>query len=126
MEVLWPQAESKSAQVNFKVVLNYLNKLLEPNRAARGNSRFIDKGDTYLQLRLDKDFQIDAQQFEALITEGLRQKNNSLQAEELLTGGLKLYKGEYLAGEYLDDFSLREREHLQVLAIKVQKLWQNF
>ena len=118
MEVLWPQAKSKSAQVNFKVVLNYLNKLLEPGRAVRGNSRFIDKGDTYLQLRLDKDFQIDAQQFEALITEGLRQKNNSLQAEELLTEGLKLYKGEYLAGEYLDDFSLREREHLQVLAIK--------
>ena len=119
MEALWPEADSRSAQGNFKVVLNYLSQFLEPDRKAREESKFIIKSDTSLQLNLNKNFQIDVQKFEQLLTEGIRcSKSNPSEAEILLTDSLNLYQGEYLAGEYLDDFSLRERERLQVMAIK--------
>ena len=40
------------------------------------------------------------------------------QSKQLFLRALALYEGEYLAGEYLDDVSLRERDRLQLMAIK--------
>lgn len=116
---LWPDADVKSAQGNFKVVFNHLVKILEPERQARMDSKFISKGDTSLQLLVGKNLWLDTQDFETFLENGLKlKKKNPQAAYEMLEAAIKLYRGEYLAGEYLDDFSLRERDRLRIMAIK--------
>jgi ATP/maltotriose-dependent transcriptional regulator MalT/DNA-binding SARP family transcriptional activator len=116
---LWPDSEKKVAQGNFKVVLNQLSNILEPDRKPRAKSRFIVKEHASLQLRIGADCQLDVCIFEKCIHEGSSLlQGNRLRAQELLLQGLELYGGEYLAGEYLDDTSLRERDRLRLLAVK--------
>lgn len=119
MLFLWPDAEKKVAQGNFKVVLNELTKILEPDRKPRADSKFIIKQDASLQLVMNEDCQTDVALFEQYVSSGIRlARTNQEQAKGTLLTALSLYEGEYLAGEYLDDLSLRERDRLQLLALK--------
>jgi len=119
MLFLWPDVEKKVALGNFKVVLNQLIKILEPDRKPRTESKFIVKKDTSLQLVINAACLTDVEQFERAVMEAdtwLRRDKE--QSKQLFLRALALYEGEYLAGEYLDDVSLRERDRLQLMAIK--------
>lgn len=119
MVMLWPDADNKIALSNFKVVLNHLINILEPNRRPRVKSKFIFSKDTVLQLIDNSDCQIDVQYFTNCLNQGIKIiHSNPKKAQQLLLTGLKIYEGEYLAGEYLDDVSLRERDRLQMLAVR--------
>ena len=119
MAVLWPEAGIKSAQTNFKVALNYLIEILEPERQPRMDSKYIKKGDTSLRLALGNDGSLDVEDFEKDLAEAKALiKNAPQEAQKLMQRALNLYKGEYMVGEQLDDDSLRERDRLHILAIK--------
>lgn len=119
MNILWPHGSSKEVQRNFKVVLNYLLHVLEPARQPRARSRFIVSTDSFLQLHLDEQLQLDVQAFERSIHEGCMEIYRHVgKAQKLLLNGLHLYKGEFMAGEVTDDIVLRERERLRLLALR--------
>ena len=116
---LWPDADGQIANRNFKVALNELTNILEPERKPRAQSRYITKHDSALRIICDPTVWIDSQAFESYVETGMNLlKKQPERAKQSLISGLQLYAGEYMSGEYLDDDSLRERDRLRILASK--------
>lgn len=123
MLYLWPEADGESAARNFRVVFNHLSNVLEPERQPRKPSRFIKRQGSAYQLVLNKEIQLDVDRFEALLDEGRSlMKNDPQYARVVLLEAMELYQGEYLAGEDLDEISLKERERLEISAIQGAEL----
>lgn len=120
---LWPDADEEAAARNFKVVFNHLSNVLEPERKPRTACRFIVRKGAAYQLIVSPECQVDVERFEALLIEGRSLLNSQTeQAKGLLLTAMDLYRGEYLAGENLDDISLKERERLELLAVQGAEL----
>ena len=81
-EYLWPDVESGAAERNFKVALNNLYRVLEPDRKAGEESGYVLREGTIYGLRPEADLWIDADQFETLI-----QKGEKLMKEDADSGG---------------------------------------
>lgn len=121
---LWPDQDEASANKSFKVALNALLKVLEPNRKARAESFFIKRdGHTY-GLNPKARYELDLAVFEEWISMGLKE-NDPKQAREILERGLSLYNGDFLSERRTADWCLNERERLQVLYLRgAEKLAQ--
>jgi tetratricopeptide (TPR) repeat protein len=74
-EILWPDLEEKAAVRDFKVALNALNTALEPHRQARSGTFFIQRHESSYGLNLASGFELDAVEFEAMIKQGLEEKD---------------------------------------------------
>ncbi|MBP2636711.1 MAG: hypothetical protein H6Q72_2618 [Firmicutes bacterium] len=117
MLYLWPDADAEAATRSFKVVFNQLCNVLEPERQLRKPCRSIARQGTAYRL-LVSECQLDVERFENLLDEGRSlQAVNPGQAQQILQSALEIYQGEYLEGETLDEFSLKERERLETLAL---------
>ena len=84
-EKLWPALSPEAAQRDFKVALNALNKVLEPNREADAPFAYIIRQGTSYFIRPDADIAIDANQFERECETGLRllENESNLQSQHL-------------------------------------------
>lgn len=119
MVCLWPDANREVAGRNFKVVLNHLSNVIEPERQPRKPCYFITRQGAAYQLAIGPECQLDVVRFEALLAEGCGLADSQpVQAKALLQEAMQLYQGEYLSGENVDEFSLQERERLQGLALQ--------
>lgn len=109
IDAMWPGWDLKLAKNNFYFTLHQLRKWL-------GNKNIINFENG--MCRIDKElFWTDVEQFESLIdmATALYANNNKSSAFEALADADKLYRGELLEGEILDqDLSL----HREVLARK--------
>ena len=118
--LLWPHMPASDARNNLRVALSRLKRHLGDNdilETTRHTVRFI----TSNQARLD------VGQFQALIkqTEGHDHRSVTAcgQCQDRLEQAVKLYRGEFLAGFFLEDclafeewlFVWRERLHMQML-----------
>ncbi|MCM3338912.1 hypothetical protein M3650_09790 [Paenibacillus sp. MER TA 81-3] len=114
---LFPDAEEKAANRDFKVALNALNTALEPHRRARATPYFIIRRGSAYQLNPAAGWVLDANRFEQSIVYGL-EANDADEAIPLLEEGLHRYQGDYLPERRYEDWCIEERERLQVLFMR--------
>ncbi|MDQ0257433.1 DNA-binding SARP family transcriptional activator [Evansella vedderi] len=116
-DLLWENQLEEVATRDFKVALNTLNKVLEPDRVARSTPFFIQRHERAYGLNLAAPFQLDAAEFERGVGKGIETKNPQ-EAIKLLTMALELYEGDYLPERMHEDWCIEERERLQVLYLR--------
>lgn len=121
LEYLWPGMDPTSAGRNFKVTLNALYNVLEPERGPGAESAYIlREGSTYC-LRPGADLWLDAEAFTRLVAQaegllaGEGEKNAAdHEAIALLERALALYQGDYLPDALYETWAAAERERLAV------------
>lgn len=114
-EYLWPGLDPAAAGRNFKVTLNTLYTVLEPQRAAGQDSAFVLRQGTIYGLRPNADLWLDCEIFESLL--GAAEQADYEMTSELCNhyeNTLSLYQGEYLPEARYETWSAAEREHLAV------------
>ncbi len=114
-EHLWPEADPATAQRNFKITLNTLYQVLEPDRDAGSDSAFIVRDGTTYTLRLHADLWLDSDHFTRLTREGLKPTSRSL---EQLQEAVNLYRGDYLPDSLYEPWAAEERERLATLFLE--------
>ena len=112
-EYLWPEADIATAQRNFKITLNTLYQVLEPERDSGSDSAFIARDGTTYTLRLNADLKLDSEQFARATREGL--KTNSVAH---LEQAMNLYRGEYLPDSLYETWAAEEREQLSAMFLE--------
>lgn len=117
VSVLFGDLDEKSANRDLKVALNALNTALEPQRRARSTPFFIQRHGTSYGLNLASGLELDVIEFENWIRAGLEELD-SRESLSKLEKGLALYKGDYMPDRRYEDWSIEERERLQVLFLR--------
>ncbi len=115
IEELWP--EGTGSDRDFKVALNALNNVLEPNREARGKAFFIGRHQEGYQLNPMACIEYDANQFTSWITEGLKE-NDVEKSIQYLERGFHYYKGVFLPDRKGTWWTEKEREKLYLLYLR--------
>jgi DNA-binding SARP family transcriptional activator len=114
---LWPELDPEEGDRDFKVALNTIFKVLEPERLPRTESRFIHRQGLIYSLNLAETW-VDADAFETLVAQGNRALSAHLDtAIEHYQQALALYVGDYLPERRYEDWTSAERERLQLLAL---------
>jgi ATP/maltotriose-dependent transcriptional regulator MalT/DNA-binding SARP family transcriptional activator len=127
LEHLWPGMEPTAAGRNFKVTLNTLYQVLEPQREPGAESAFVHRDATSYCLRAGADLWLDAEQFTTLIAQARAAQNapaplrpraassSPPPALPLLEEAVALYKGDYLPEAIYETWAAAERERLAVM-----------
>jgi two-component SAPR family response regulator len=112
---LWPELDAERADRDFKVALNALLKALEPDRAPRAESTFVQRQGTSYGIdpkRLD----LDVDRFDELVRRAARSEPaDSQTAIRAYRKAIDLYKGDYLPEALYQDWASAERERLLTL-----------
>jgi LuxR family transcriptional regulator, maltose regulon positive regulatory protein len=118
-EFLWPDLEPNAANRNFKVALNTLFSVLEPDRSPGSESAYVVRQGAVYGLRPGADFYLDSQAF---ITQIRGVENHKNSSPDFLIGQLEqaisLYKGEYLPDTRYETWAAAERERLSVFFLQ--------
>lgn len=113
---LWPMATEKNIEQEFKVILNSVNKVLEPKRKARSNPFYIQRKENMYRLNPKAVISIDFEEFEHWVQEGLSETDPE-KSKSLIMKGLELYKGEFLPTLNLEKINML-REHYKTLFLR--------
>jgi len=118
-EHLWPEADPGVSQRNFKVALNTLFNVLEPERKPGSESAYVLRDGSTYRLRPGADLWLDVEAFVQSIqaAEELA-SGQSDQAVPYLEKAISLYQGEYLPDTRYENWAAAEREHLAVLFLR--------
>jgi LuxR family maltose regulon positive regulatory protein len=115
IDYLWPNLEPQVAQRNFKVALNNLYQVLEPEREPGSNSAFIYREGTIYNLRPGADIWLDCDEFlNGFHQAELKAKSQPDEAISQLAAALTLFQGDYLPEARYETWAAIEREHLEV------------
>ena len=106
-EHLWPESDSATAQRNFKIILNTLYQVLEPEREPGSDSAFIQREGTIYSMRPGADIWLDAEQFSHAVRQAVSEPGL-----ELLHQAVSLYSGDYLPETLYETWAAEERERL--------------
>lgn len=124
-QALWPERDVDSLDRDFKVVLNTLLKVLEPNRNARQDSFFIQRKNNMYQLQHIQFLQIDVERFLYFYDLGMEEFDPQLSNEWLHLAETS-YADVLYAEKKQIDWLIQDREKLQSLYIEVlERLAQN-
>ncbi|MFJ7922037.1 BTAD domain-containing putative transcriptional regulator [Lysinibacillus fusiformis] len=124
-QALWPERSVESLDRDFKVVLNTLLKVLEPQRHARQDSLFIQRKNNMYQLQHISFLQIDVERFHYYFHLGMEEFDPEL-SNEWLQLALASYTDALYAEKKQLDWLIQDREKLQYLYIEVlERLAQN-
>lgn len=111
-EFLWPEVEPGMGHRNFKIALNTLYQLLEPERDPGSESAFIFRDGTTYGLRPHADLWLDADEFAGLVKQA--GKNDVA----LLQKAIVLYRGDYMPESLYETWVAEERERLATLFLE--------
>jgi DNA-binding SARP family transcriptional activator len=112
IDTLWPDLDLGAADGTFRVALNALNKVLEPERKG-GMPRFIQREGANYGLVVGSDVWIDAAEFERLLDAAQAMEALGENPMELYQQALELSEGEFLAEfPQYEAWCERERERL--------------
>ena len=112
IDMLWPDLDPGAADGTFRVALNALNKVLEPERKG-GTPRFIQREGASYGLIPGPDVWIDAAEFERLLEAAQAMEALGEDPTELYREALELSEGDFLADyPQYDAWCERERERL--------------
>jgi DNA-binding SARP family transcriptional activator len=123
IEFLWPSQDPAAAQRSFKVALNTLFQVLEPERDPGSESSYIFRDGSLYGLRPGADLWIDAQELLELyqqastnIAAKQSSKPSPIKKDRLenLHRALALYQGEYLPDARYETWAAAERERIAV------------
>lgn len=117
LSLLWKDSDEAAAERDFKVALNALNKVIEPERKARSRSFFIERRGSLYGLSSSVMIEIDAVRFQTFVEKGLDEKDKDA-AADMLVQGLRLYRGDYLPDRFYADWCIEERERLLLLFLR--------
>ncbi len=111
---LW---EGDGSDQVFKVALHGVNKVLEPKKKERGNSKFIQRQGSSYKLNMDRVW-LDGAAMESFLEIG----NQSIGENKPLAilafqHAVGLYEGSFLPNRIYVDWASTERERLQMLAL---------
>ncbi len=116
LEHLWPGMEPAAAGRNFKVTLNTLYQVLEPQRQPGADSAFVHREGTSYCLRAGADLWLDAERFADLVAEArVARRTSRARATALLEEAVALYKDDYLPEAIYETWAAAERERLAVM-----------
>jgi DNA-binding SARP family transcriptional activator len=107
---LWPDLPQDAAIRDFKVALNALNKALEPNRPKGENPFFIVRNENLYKINPQAKIWWDVAFFE-----DLADKPDMTSLEEAFS----LYKGEFLAENLYDEWTINKRDQIKKSVILV-------
>jgi DNA-binding SARP family transcriptional activator len=110
-EYLWPETDPNTAQRNFKITLNTLYQVLEPERDPGSESAYIFREGSMYTIRAHADLWLDAEQF-------MNTVKGSKGDRELLQKAMTLYQGEYLPDTLYETWAAEERERLSALFLE--------
>lgn len=118
-ELLWPEATPEAAQRNFKVTLNTLYSVLEPDRKPGAPSAFVSREGSVYAVRPEADIWFDVNEFLEKVRDAeLIWERDSETAYSLLGEAINLYEGEYLPDNRYEAWAAVEREHLSVVFLQ--------
>jgi len=117
INLLWEGRDDESALRDFKVALNAVLKALEPDRAARTDAFFIQRHGSSYGFNLASGYQIDAEEFEKWVSQGLEEPD-PVQAAKMLEKGLGYYLGPYLPECRYEEWCTAERDRMQELFLR--------
>ncbi|MGR3763477.1 BTAD domain-containing putative transcriptional regulator [Rossellomorea sp. NS-SX7] len=115
IEELWP--EGGGSDRDFKVALNTLNNVLEPNRPARGKAFFISRVQDGYKLNGQAGIEYDNDQFTSWISQGLKERDAD-KSIQYLDKGMLYYKGSFLPDRKGTWWTEKERERLKHLYLR--------
>ena len=116
LEYLWPGIDPAAAGRNFKVTLNSLYHVLEPERGAGAESAIIFRDGSTYGIRPGADLWLDAEQFTTLAAQANAAfARRPVSAVPLLEEALDLYRGDYLPEALYETWAAAERERLAVI-----------
>jgi DNA-binding SARP family transcriptional activator len=118
-EYLWPESDPQVAQRNFKITLNTLYQVLEPDRDPGADSAFIQRGGAAYSLRRTADLYLDADQFAQDARQALRSGQGDLAN---LLALASLYQGEFLPETLYETWAAEERERLAAIFLEFSDL----
>jgi DNA-binding SARP family transcriptional activator len=110
---LWPDFDTATAGGNLRTTLGYVQRVLEPERAA-GDAPFHVRGDGDALLLADEAVTVDAWEFERLLDEAADAEAAGAPSVALAAyeAAAALWGGEYLVDVY-DDWAGPERDRLR-------------
>jgi len=117
LSLVWKDHDYDAAQRDFKVALNALNKVIEPDRKVRTNPFFIQREESYYGMNKEAWIEVDADLFEEWIEQSLRIEEHENRID-ILVRALSLYEGDYLPGRLFEDWCMEERERLRSLYLQ--------
>ena len=109
---LWPDKKIEKAFQSFYVVLNCLNKILEPQRESRANPYFISKRDNYYGLEKIFSYYYDVELFEEFIKEGNRSNQKRIKMK-FYQQAVEIYQADFLVDDLTTDWIVEEKERLE-------------
>jgi LuxR family transcriptional regulator, maltose regulon positive regulatory protein len=115
IEYLWSELDPPAAQRNFKVALNTLYNVLEPEREPGSESAFILREGAAYGLRPGADILLDAEAFSAAARKGeALLERDPVRAADEFNKAVQLYQGDYLPDARYESWAAVERERLAV------------
>ncbi|TQR19486.1 BTAD domain-containing putative transcriptional regulator [Psychrobacillus vulpis] len=112
MRTIWGDGEEKTIDRDFKVALNSLLKVIEPNRLAREESYFIIRKQSMYRINPEAIVHSDLESFYLYAEQGINEKNPALSKESLLKA-VHIYKGILLEDKSMIDWLAHDREKAQ-------------
>jgi LuxR family transcriptional regulator, maltose regulon positive regulatory protein len=112
---LWPDLEEADAARNLRVTLNYLQRVLEPDRDERDAPFFLRAKGTMLELTNDAALEVDMWEFERDLQEAERAIRHGAPSVALTAQlrAVRRYRGDLLSDLPQDEWSSQERERLR-------------
>jgi DNA-binding SARP family transcriptional activator len=118
-EALWPAAERREALTSLRHYVHVLRQRLEPDRAKRATSSFIETHRGGYRLDPERVW-VDATELEQRVGRGLQLHGEGQPelAAPVLESAIRLHLGEFLADDPDAEWALEERERLHGLAAR--------
>ncbi len=122
-EHLWPDTEPKVVHRNFKVALNTLYNVLEPDRLPGNDLAYILREGSVYGIYPHADIRLDVD----LFTKAVQDVRDHLlkdfdPSQDKIRQALALFRGEFLPDTRYETWSAIEREHLTVLFLQTADL----
>ncbi|MGM0502350.1 MAG: BTAD domain-containing putative transcriptional regulator [Bacillota bacterium] len=117
---LWPDKKLEKASSSFYVVLNNLNKVLEPDRKSRSEPYFIMKKDNYYGLKKDFAYYYDVALFEEFIRQGKNTNQDRIKMK-FYQEAFEIYKNDFLIENLSNNWIINERERLEKKYIDISE-----
>lgn len=113
---VWETDDPQVAERDFKVALNGLKTVLEPDSQVRGTTVFVHREGSFYRLLKSHIVQIDRVEFERLLD--ISNHTSGVEKERSLLAAIELYRGDYLPDARYALWSLSERDRLRNLFMR--------
>lgn len=120
LDRLWPDMPARSAEKHFKVALNMMQSVIEPNRPPRAPSFFVRRREGCYGLMPGESLLTDCDRFEQNIEQGrqAQEAGDLMLAIKHYRQAVDLYRGDFLEQSLYEDWTIEERERLLGLYLR--------